>query len=314
MGCGAAAPGATVDSRMTMEVEFTCPCGQVVRAELGSQASSVQCPSCGRLLRLSPGSAAQAAPPMAAAPAVAYQPASGKAIAALVFGLCGLLPGVGLLAAPVGIGLGIAVLVRRLGGRGLSIAGIATGACGLLIIQTAFAFYVFMMVMLFRTMRGPMAALATMPATPTSGKATLSRADIRQALTEGLVTPGEEAGPPRDLAEARDLYARRGERAGNLFQCVKCFRVHLAQQGIETPPDAKDRRMLAAATQELTDEVRKKYDEARRLRDNLRWKEAAKAYGELMEIVPDEDNEIHQTAAAHRETCRRFAKAFQTDP
>ena len=80
-------------------------------------------------------------PPLETAPvSLGYSPpaqtgSSGLAIAALVLGVCGFIPVVGILTALVGIVLGIIVLAKHRPGKGLAIGGIASGAVSLLVIH-----------------------------------------------------------------------------------------------------------------------------------------------------------------------------------
>jgi hypothetical protein len=307
-----------------VKVELTCECGRAIRTEIGSGERLVPCPACGRVVTLSPGVAVPPpAPPVAprVAPAGSGSlPAGGKAVAALVFGLCGFIPGLGLLCAPVGIGLGIAVLVRKLRGRGFGIAGIATGAAGLLIVQTMFGMYVFMMVSFMRTVSG-MTARAAMSAAPTTMvapmtpvAAPLTDEDIAAALGVELVTAGDLVGPRRRLADARAAYACRDAQAGSLYECVKCFRVYLAQRGLEKLEDPSDRQMLATAQEELREKVLRAYRRAEGLETSGMWNQAAEAFGQVAEMVPDEGNEIHRSAAARQESCRDLAERLQSDP
>jgi len=301
-----------------VKVEFTCQCGQAIRTEIGSGERRVPCPACGRVVTLSPGVAVPPpAPPVVprvAAAGPGSQPIGGKAVAALVFGVCGFIPGLGLLCAPVGIGLGIAVLVRKLRGRGFGVAGIATGAAGLLVVQTMFGMYIFMMVSFFRTVRG-MTARAAVSAAPTTlaAAADLTDDDIAGALGEELVRVEDMVGPRRPLAEARAAYARRDAQAGSLYECVKCFRVYLAQRGLEKLEEPSDRQMLDAAQDELCEEVRRTYRQAEELETSGMWSQAAEAFGQVAEMVPDEGNEIHRSAAARQESCRDLAERMEAD-
>jgi len=299
-----------------MEVQFTCECGQVMRANVGAAGGSVQCPTCGKMLTVPGTTAAPYGPAGFVPPAAQQKPTSGKAVAALVFGLCSVVPGLGVLAAPVGIALGIAVLVKKLQGKGLGIAGIATGAGGLLFIQTPFIIYVIMMVMFVRSMTRTFATMAaTMPTTMAVAAQlnppVLADREIDRALrTHAPAPPGaDDRLAALKLNEARDLYGRRLQAPGNYFQCLRAFQMHLACRNVAKPQDPRDARRLDTVRAELKELVRRKLDEAARFEQILSWKQAAKRYAALMQIVPDEQNRIHQAAKERKEHCDRMQKA-----
>jgi prepilin-type processing-associated H-X9-DG protein len=62
------------------------------------------------------------------------QPGKGLAVAALILGLVGLIPLLGLVPAIVGIVLGIVALAKKRPGKGMAVAGIVTGGLGLVMI------------------------------------------------------------------------------------------------------------------------------------------------------------------------------------
>jgi hypothetical protein len=287
-----------------MEVEFRCECGQVMRADVGPGGGTVRCPACGQLLTVG------IPPPMAYAPPEAKR-ASGKAVAALVFGLCSFVPGVGLLCAPAAIGLGIAVLTRKLQGKGFGIAGIATGGVGL-VAQMFLALWVYLMVTLFMGMSRAMTAMAT-TAPAFAAAQQLTDTDVKEALELRFSRIVDEKAAEAELAEARALYARRDEAPGNAYRSLKHFALHLAHKQAEHFEDPKDAEMCRALRDELAAKVRRKLDEAERLQEQGKWQKAAAAYGELMELVPDADNVLHTSAASSRDTCRLFRDMPQPD-
>jgi len=283
-----------------MEVEFACECGQMMRAEIAPEGGTVRCPACGQMLTV------RAPSPTATPPAQRERPAR-KAVVAMVLGLCGLLPAIGLLTAPIGIGLGIAVLVRKLRGRGYGIAGIATGAFGLVVVQTFTAGVVFMVVTVVRQVGAMVTSIApaTMPTMVTP--ANLDDREIREALTLHFGrAPHPQAGKA-ELAKAREFYARRDADPGNAYRALENFAWHLALKGgggFDAPEDA---RAVETLRSELSASVREKLDKAGRFQTNGRWKQAAGAYAEVMQLVPDRTNVLHTTAAVQRESCRALA-------
>ena len=75
-------------------------------------------------------------PPIQPAPSI--QPprgGAGLAVAALVLGLCGLFPLLGIVCAVLGIAFGIVSLARKCQGKGLAVAGIIAGVATLLTVQ-----------------------------------------------------------------------------------------------------------------------------------------------------------------------------------
>ncbi|MGB2824622.1 MAG: DUF4190 domain-containing protein [Phycisphaerae bacterium] len=282
-----------------MQVEFMCECGQAMRADVGPGTGTVQCPACGQMLTVG------VPPPTAYAPPE-RRPASGKAVAALVFGLCGFIPGIGLLCGPVGIGLGIAVLTKKLQGKGFGIAGIATGGVGL-IGQAFLGLWIYMMVMLFT---GMTRAMMTMPTTAPAVVAaqTMADADIERALVLEFSRPVNEKAAKAELAEAKRLLARLGEEPGNAYRSLEHFALHLAHRGTEEFEDPEDAKTCELLRANLAAKIRRKLDEAERFQQRARWQKAEDAYGEVMELVPDADNMIHTSAASSRQTCRMYRR------
>jgi len=68
-------------------------------------------------------------------PAAAWQKTSGLAVAALVLGICGIIPCLGVLLGLIGIVLGIVALARNVGGKGFAVGGIIAGLVGIVIGQ-----------------------------------------------------------------------------------------------------------------------------------------------------------------------------------
>lgn len=287
-----------------MEVQFTCECGQVLQADVGTAGQTVRCPACGRMLAVSAGSEASA-PPAAAPPT--GKPTSAKATAALIFGLCSFLPGIGLLCAPIAIGLGIAVLVKKLNGKGFGITGVVTGAAGLLIVQTIAALMVYGMFMFVQTTTRMMTAMAPTVPPPGPPVAQLDDEEIGKALSAEGILPSGPTSRPADLTQARRDYVRRGAEPGALFLCVRTLRRHLLAKGAERFEDAKDQAMLEAAQEELVSTVREAYGRACGLEDAANWADAHKAFEGVIELIPDAEHAIQKNAAAHRDRCKSMA-------
>ena len=76
-------------------------------------------------------------PPTASPPShrAARQKTSLLAVGALILGICGIVPVLGILLGGVGIVLGIVALAKRAGGKGLAVGGIIAGIVGIVIGQ-----------------------------------------------------------------------------------------------------------------------------------------------------------------------------------
>jgi hypothetical protein len=145
-----------------MQVQFQWECGQAIRMEQSEGPRSLQCPTCGKMLTVA-GSAGPLHSYVAGR--AAPQPAAGLSVAAMVFGICGIVPGLGVLAGPVGVVLGIVAMVKKRRGRGLAIAGIATGAASLFTVQVLVGLYIYWMVMMFSAVSGMAGRMAVPPTT-----------------------------------------------------------------------------------------------------------------------------------------------------
>jgi len=289
-----------------MEMEITCDCGQVIRLGPGPVPPALACPACGRVVTASPPGAAGVASPYAQPPAggAGARPASGKAMASLVFGLCSLIPGLGLICAPIAVGLGIAVLVKKLGGKGFGIAGIATGAAGLLVVQTFTAILVYGAISVARMARSTVASMqaaAMVQATQT----TLSDDEIDESLDPNALGAGMSAAEP-SLAALRRLYASRDDEPDSLFRCVRGLHRHLRSHAKGDFESLEDRVLLQKAEIELRRRLKEKYDRAVDLEQQLRWSEAADAFDEVILMIDDPNHPIHVNAAGHAEACRNL--------
>jgi|GEM_PF-2013676 len=79
---------------------------------------------------------AQPSGPQFFEPQQAPRGVSGLAVAALVLGICGIIPLLGIPLGLVGIILGIVALTQNVGGKGLALAGVIVGACGVVFVNT----------------------------------------------------------------------------------------------------------------------------------------------------------------------------------
>ncbi len=129
----------------TMEIEFNCPgCNQKLSVDESAAGAEVQCPSCSQPMLVPQASPAPPPPPAPATPPYRPQPAlapalavsrhKGLAIWALVLGIIGIIPVVGLATGLIALVLGIVALVKQTTSKGLAIAGTVLGAVGALMI------------------------------------------------------------------------------------------------------------------------------------------------------------------------------------
>lgn len=132
-----------------MEIKFNCPgCDQKLSVDESMAGSEVHCPSCSQPMRI-PGAAPAASVPAAPAPppSVPAPPrfasglpvmepprAKGLAIWALVLGIIGIIPVIGLATGLIALALGITALVKKTTSKGLAISGTVLGALAALMI------------------------------------------------------------------------------------------------------------------------------------------------------------------------------------
>ena len=125
-------------------IEFACPkCNEILRVEDARGGCSLRCEHCGHvcaapisdeflqsLPTVTPTAAPTAAPMAYARPGPAQS--TGLAVAALVLGICGLIPMAGALTALIAVALAVASLTTKRPGRGMAIAGFVMGVLSLI--------------------------------------------------------------------------------------------------------------------------------------------------------------------------------------
>ena len=302
-----------------MQVMFTCQCGQALRTEAGQAPVCVQCPSCGKMITVWPpaGAAGGADGAGADGPHLAGpQPAGPKALAALVLGLCGLVPVIGALAAVPAIVFGLIVLVRKLPGRGFAIAGLSVAVGSLLTIQAGTALYAIMMYGMYsaialRPMRVSTASAWATPSQSTTivgdmpaeaSAPRLSADEIADALAMGFDLAEDPIAAAAAIQRARQLYDARA-LPGNRFECLRQYNLHLARRGRASFADPADAEKHRRAYDELVEAIRGKYDSADKLSGGGDWPGARKIYESILAEVPLEDNPIHVNALAGAKRC-----------
>jgi hypothetical protein len=292
-----------------MQVMFTCECGQALRTEVSQAPVNVQCPSCGKMITVWP-------PAGVSGGAGGSRPAGGKALAALVLGLCGLVPVIGVLAAIPAIVLGLIVLVRKLPGRGFGIAGLSVALGSLLTIQAGTVLYAIMIYGMYsaialRPMMVPTASALAAPSPPptivgdmpTEASAPrLSDDEIADALAMGFDLAEDPDAAAAAIQRARQLYDARA-LPGNRFECLRQYNLHLARRGRASFADPADAEKHRRAYDELVEAIREKYDSAEKLAGGGDWSGAGKIYESILAEVPLEDNPIHVNALAGAKRC-----------
>jgi len=303
-----------------MQVMFTCQCGQALRTEAGQAPVCVQCPSCGKMITVWPPAGVSGGAGGAGADGVVPadpQPAGGKAVAALVLGLCGLVPVIGVLAAVPAIVLGLIVLVRKLPGRGFGIAGLSVAVGSLLTVQAGTALYAIMMYNMYTKVFAAQAAISMNAATlappgrpvtivggmPADASASrLGSDEIADALAMGFDLAEDPVAAAAAIQRARRLYDARA-LPGNRFECLRQYNLHLARRGRASFADPADAEKHRRAYDELVEAIRGKYDSAEKLAGGGDWPGARKIYESILAEVPLEDNPIHVNALAGAKRC-----------
>jgi hypothetical protein len=225
-------------------------------------------------------------------------------------------PVIGVLAAIPAIVLGLIVLVRKLPGRGFSIAGLSLAVGSLLTIQAGTALYAIMMYRMYAMVssRAMMAPTASAWATPSqispivgdmpadASASRLSADEIADALAMGFDVAEDPDAAAAAIAEARRLYDAR-ELPGNRFECLRQYDLHLARRGRASFADPADAGKHRRAYDELVEAIRGSYDSAEKLAGGGDWPGARKIYESILAEVPLEDNPIHVNALAGAKRC-----------
>jgi hypothetical protein len=140
---------------------------------------------------------------------------------------------------------------------------------------------------------GVVVALKSIWNDPGSGPPDMKR--LTQAeIAEFLATPLPEKPPsPVKAAEALNRAVESFNKKnlwevekGDLFRCVRDFKLYLAYKNMAGFPVVRQERMFEQAQAELTKLVGKKYDEAWLFEKAHNWRQAKLAYDDLMLILP----------------------------
>ncbi len=331
-----------------MRVQVKCSCGWEFMAEAGPVGRTLQCPECGQALSApdAPGATAGPAPgapagvasqppqsPMAPPPAGQFmdaswvspgtyvatpKPPAGLAVTSMVCGIVSLLgcpcciAPLGIVIGTVAVVLGAISLAKKRGGRGMAIAGVVTGAVGIVI---SLGFLSLQLAgfpgSMFTPGAGP--GPATWPAaTVSSGGPSLpgeapdlmTGDEVTEALTGPLDLPRNAAKAEAELRMALLSYPRRGQDPLELYECVQMFRRYLARSGLSAPADAEHAEMFRTAGDELIDLVLADYRKAGQLEQDGDWAKAEKAYGKMLEYLPDGGGLVAENVRSRRDWCK----------
>ena len=298
-----------------MSIEIRCDCGRSVRVADGAASGSVECPGCGKALRVGPATeAAPGLPPVIApAPPSRKRPSAGVAVAAMICGICSLLFGV--CVAPLSLLLGLAGLVlgaislgRRSSGKGMAIAGLATGGVGTMLSLVFVALPLMLMGGMAAVGRPPKPAgpptVGTARSSADSPPAVLSGKDLADLLTGPLKLRRDPARAAVELTKALAAYEKRRSDDLYLYECVQNFRRHLALAGRGELEDPEHRRRFARAGDELVEKLLARYRRAGEHEQDQRWTEAIDAYRKVLSVAPEADSEIAKNVREHMDYCR----------
>ena len=264
----------------------------------------------------------------------APKPPIGLAVTSMVCGIVSLLGWclcfwplelVGIVVGTVAVMLGVISQIKRRGGTGMAAAGVILGAVGALVslammtIVTSYRWRAFT--------ASP--ATPTPPATvgagvpPTGGSApahdsaaretptVMSGQQVSDALIGPLELPADADQAEMELHTALKTYPLCGEgepksyeEAFMLYRCVQSFRRYLARSGLSVPVDAEHAEMFRTAGDELIDLVLADYRKAGQFEQDGDWAKAEKAYGKMLEYLPDSGGLVAENVRSRRDWCK----------
>ncbi len=325
-----------------MQVQMKCSCGWEFLAEAGPVGRTVQCPDCGKTLAapVQADTSSPQAPQSVQAPPVMYPPAAqftnapavgrgtyvarpkppvGLAITSMVCGILSLFPGcpccmmmpLGFVIGTVAVIPGAISLAKKRGGRGMAITGVVTGGIGIAI---SLGLIGVMVLSASRTgpASGPPSPGSMSPAVafsdgdsdPNQAPVIMTGDEVAEVLTGPLDMPSNATGASTELRKALRSYPRRGQDPLELYECVQEFRRYLALADLTVPADAEHARMFRTAGDELIDLVLADYRKAGQFAQDGDWAQAEKAYGKMLEYLPDSSQPLARNVRRQREWCR----------
>jgi hypothetical protein len=91
------------------------------------------------------------------------------------------------------------------------------------------------------------------------------------------------------LNSALALYENRNIRVGDLYRCVRQFKLYLAYDDLSSCPNIHDDEKYKTARSELTELVRKKYFIACNFEKQFCWVDSKAAFDDLLRVVPEHE-------------------------
>ena len=134
----------------------------------------------------------------------------------------------------------------------------------------------------------------------------MSKVQEQMAVALGEV-PDKSSIPTRaqsELARGRNLFANLPSKTGDLYQCVKSFKLYLAYNRDQTFEDGQDERDYRAALGELTQLVERKYRNAWALERGGELTRAKELYEELLLIVTEKEKD----SAVYQQVVQRIVR------
>ena len=137
---------------------------------------------------------------------------------------------------------------------------------------------------------------------------TESISEIQELMAAALAeVPAKSTIPTRaqsELARGRNLFANLPSKTGDLYQCVKSFKLYLAYKRDQTFEDGQDERDYRAALGELTRLVERKYHDAWAYEKGGDPAGARDRYEELLLIVPEKEKD----SAVYQQVVQRIVR------
>ena len=145
-----------------------------------------------------------------------------------------------------------------------------------------------------------LSSLKNTPGTVKAGQPPqLNATDIADAVNKPYVRAMDRVQAEDMLRKAIAFFPDRHFKAGNLYECVKYFKLHLAYAHRPEYEDVEYARMYQRANQELLDKVQNLYITAWKFEQAGNWKKAQARFEELLLVYPDPENPIIVNSMAH---------------
>lgn len=126
--------------------------------------------------------------------------------------------------------------------------------------------------------------------TPVEKLVVLSDEEIAEALDTPYERPMLLSRAAEELTQAKNLFEYRSFPKGNLYRCVKSFKLHLAYRKSLVFTETRDTQDFRTARNELVAKVQREYRNAYKDAQAGNWRRAEDRYHELLDIVPETDS------------------------